>query len=255
MPLHAARRAIPRLHAAPIATPPASLRHARLFHPSPPTPARDVAGQTHYERLGIQHDASHGEIKKHASSPSFYSLSKAHHPDVSRDPAAAHTFALLSESYAVLSDPGRRARYDREIVVRAAPRAPAGGRSPSGLSRRRGSFRGPPPSFYRNAAWAGGKPPDGPAGRAPRAGGGRDDDDHHHHRVPHFDEAAHARTQRREDERRWRRRALGDDGVEFEPQTTLAGHFFIVASILGATFAAPLVYLQLTRWRKHDGRA
>lgn len=71
----------------------------------------------------------------------------------------------------------------------------------------------------------------------------RKDDD-----VPHFDREAHGRTHRREDERRYeRRRAMGDDDVEFEPQTSLTGHFFIVMGILVATFVAPLVYLQVVR--------
>ena len=67
--------------------------------------------------------------------------------------------------------------------------------------------------------------------------------------APHFDREGHTRTHQREARRRWQRarRAVGDDGVEFEPQTSLAGHFLIVASILGATFLAPFIYLQFMR--------
>jgi hypothetical protein len=66
--------------------------------------------------------------------------------------------------------------------------------------------------------------------------------------VPHFDKAGHTRTHQREDERRYeRRRAMGDDNIEFEPQASLTGHFFIVMGILAATFVAPLVYLQVMR--------
>lgn len=66
---------------------------------------------------------------------------------------------------------------------------------------------------------------------------------------PHFDRGAHTRTHETEDRRRWQRsrRAVGDDDVEFEPQISLAGHFLIVAGILGATFLAPVVYLQFMR--------
>ncbi|KAG6134591.1 hypothetical protein E4U46_001259 [Claviceps purpurea] len=139
---------------------------AAAFHTSRVCAAgvTDTASKNHYERLNIRHDASPAEIKK-----SFYSLSKAHHPDVNpSDPHAAHTFSLLSESYTILSDPSRRATYDRDVLrlhhhhhqQHHRPGASyhsshpsAGGRSPSGLSRRRAAFRGPPPSFYRNGAW------------------------------------------------------------------------------------------------------
>ncbi|QPG96608.1 hypothetical protein C2857_004722 [Epichloe festucae Fl1] len=245
----------------------------RAFHATPRQCA-DFASKNHYERLNIRHDASPGEIKK-----SFYSLSKSHHPDVNRsDPHAAHTFSLLSESYTVLSDPSRRAQYDRDTLRlgerRPGPGPNPGGRSPSGLSRRRGSFRGPPPSFYRNGGWGaqgekrrkaheesssssstqsesqsqsrygGMGPGSNPFGATDR----RDDS------VPHFDTHGHTRTHRREDERRrWRRRrAMGDDDVEFEPQTSLGGHFLIVAGILGATFVAPLVYLQVSRLGRQE---
>ncbi|CCE33872.1 uncharacterized protein CPUR_07800 [Claviceps purpurea 20.1] len=139
---------------------------AAAFHTSRVCAAgvADTASKNHYERLNIRHDASPAEIKK-----SFYSLSKAHHPDVNpSDPHAAHTFSLLSESYTILSDPSRRATYDRDVLrlhhhhhqQHHRPGASyhsshpsAGGRSPSGLSRRRAAFRGPPPSFYKNGAW------------------------------------------------------------------------------------------------------
>ncbi|KAG8419635.1 hypothetical protein J3458_004490 [Metarhizium acridum] len=264
--------------------------HLRRFHASL-TRASDFANQNHYERLGIHHDASPGEIKK-----SFYSLSKSHHPDVNPSPGAAQNFTLLSEAYNVLSDASRRAQYDRDVLRlhhphhHSSPPAGssyhssshqhqhhAGGRPPSGLSKRRGTFRGPPPSFYRSGGWGAhadkrrqaheesttasaargdpwkhfhqGQPGMGP-GSSP-FGAGRPDDD-----VPHFDERAHARTHQRQDQRRYeRRRAMGDDDVEFEPQTSLAGHFFIIMGILAATMVAPLVYLQFMRLgrRKRDG--
>lgn len=80
-------------------------------------------------------------------------------------------------------------------------------------------------------------------------GPGSDPFKHRDEHVPHFDQAGHRRTHEREDHRRWQRqkRAVGDDGIEFEPQTSLAGHFLIVAGILAATFLAPAVYLQFMR--------
>lgn len=71
----------------------------------------------------------------------------------------------------------------------------------------------------------------------------------HHEEVPHFDKQGHKKTHETEDQRRWQRqkRAVDEDGVEFEPQTSVGAHFLIVASILGVTFLAPLVYLQFMR--------
>ncbi|KAH6899795.1 hypothetical protein B0T10DRAFT_468750 [Thelonectria olida] len=265
----------------------------------------EIKRKNHYERLGVRLDATPAEIKK-----SFYSLSKNHHPDANRsDPNAAHRFSLFSESYTILSDSSRRAAYDRDVLhvhhhhhsAHANPRAsyhssnnPAGGRSPSGLSRRRGTFRGPPPSFYRSGGWGdqGEKrrqaheestgtgdassstahpEGDGHAHRpwadpfayqhhqrhaqthkhSPRHGGmGVGEDPFgHQEEVPHFDKQGHTRTHTREDRRRWarERRAFGDDNIEFEPQTSIAGHFFIISGILVATLLAPLVYLQVMR--------
>ncbi|KAJ6783175.1 hypothetical protein PWT90_03746 [Aphanocladium album] len=235
------------------------------------------------------------------SSRSFYRLSKAHHPDANRnDPNAAHTFSLLSESYTLLTDPSRRAVYDRDVMQRilqtsgttnGAPQHgsyhssaySAGGRPASGLSKRRGTFRGPPPSFYRNGGWgaqsekrrrayeeaassassssssssthytnyeggAGGdtfKAQQDPGGRFTKA-----EEDV----PPHFDKEAHRRTHEKEDQRRWarerRKRALDDDDVEFEPQASLGAHFAIVLGILGATVLVPVWYLNTMSGKK-----
>lgn len=78
----------------------------------------------------------------------------------------------ISEAYNVLGDTAQRARYDRDVLrLHEGPFAsssshpharpggsyastgPAGGRPASGLSRRRGTFRGPPPSFYTAGGW------------------------------------------------------------------------------------------------------
>ncbi|KAL7942189.1 DnaJ domain-containing protein [Trichoderma barbatum] len=263
----------------------------RGFHASRELAKSSFEDKNHYERLKIPTDASPGEIKK-----SFYALSKAHHPDANRsDPNASHNFSLLSESYTVLSNASRRAAYDRDVLRLHEHHHhahhhhgsyhstnPAGGRPPSGLSRRRGTFRGPPPSFYRSGGWGAHadkrhqahEESTGGAGST-SAGGGHETDRanpwntsafHHAHHyggmgpgsdplkfrddaVPHFDKAGHTRTHERQDHRRWQRqrRAVGDDDIEFEPQTSLAGHFFIVAAILAATFLAPAVYLQFMR--------
>ncbi|RFU74053.1 endoplasmic reticulum mannosyl-oligosaccharide 1,2-alpha-mannosidase [Trichoderma arundinaceum] len=289
----------------------------RAFHASRELARGSFEGKNHYERLKVPLDASPGEIKKYSlvflpytilynswanmiPRRSFYALSKAHHPDANRsDPDASHNFSLISESYTILSDPSRRATYDRDVLRLHEHHHhhhhphhhgsyhstnPAGGRPPSGLSRRRGTFRGPPPSFYRSGGWGAHadkrrqahEESTGGAGSGSAAsssagegtdranpwntsafhhadyggmGPGSDPFKHRDEHVPHFDKAGHTRTHERQDHRRWQRqkRAVGDDDIEFEPQTSLAGHFLIVAGILAATFLAPAVYLQVMR--------
>ncbi|HEX7290524.1 MAG TPA: molecular chaperone DnaJ [Conexibacter sp.] len=63
----------------------------------------------YYERLGIARDASEAEIKK-----AFRRLARELHPDVNgHDPEAEDKFKAAAEAYEVLSDPERRATYDR----------------------------------------------------------------------------------------------------------------------------------------------
>ncbi|KAL2758212.1 hypothetical protein ACRALDRAFT_2025842 [Sodiomyces alcalophilus JCM 7366] len=121
------------------------------------------AGRNHYETLNVTRTASPAEIKK-----SFYALSKKCHPDHHPgNPTATARFHALTEAYSILGTPAKRAAYDRDLnrllpSSSSHPSAPkgsyhssghAGGRPASGLSRRRTHFRGPPPSFYKNASW------------------------------------------------------------------------------------------------------
>jgi molecular chaperone DnaJ len=62
----------------------------------------------YYALLEVSRDASHAEIKR-----SFRRLARELHPDVSEDPDAGHRFRAVAEAYEVLSDPDRRATYDR----------------------------------------------------------------------------------------------------------------------------------------------
>ena len=62
----------------------------------------------YYELLGVARGASEAEIKQ-----SFRSLARELHPDVSSEPDADHRFREVAEAYEVLSDPERRALYDR----------------------------------------------------------------------------------------------------------------------------------------------
>lgn len=62
-----------------------------------------------YEVLGVPRDASQDEIRS-----AFRRLARAYHPDVNpNDPSAEEKFKEVGDAYAVLSDPEKRARYDR----------------------------------------------------------------------------------------------------------------------------------------------
>ncbi len=63
----------------------------------------------HYEVLGVDRDASPGEIKR-----AFRRKARESHPDAHPDdPTAEGRFRQVAEAYEVLSDPDKRARYDR----------------------------------------------------------------------------------------------------------------------------------------------
>ncbi|HEU4488528.1 MAG TPA: molecular chaperone DnaJ [Actinomycetota bacterium] len=62
----------------------------------------------HYEVLGISRDATQEDIKR-----AYRNLARRHHPDANPgDPAAVERFKEVGRAYEVLSDPGKRQRYD-----------------------------------------------------------------------------------------------------------------------------------------------
>ena len=73
-----------------------------------------------YEVLGVQRGASDAEIKR-----AFRKLAQQWHPDVNQEPQAQERFKEINDAYQILSDPDRRARYDR--FGRAAADGGAGG--------------------------------------------------------------------------------------------------------------------------------
>lgn len=63
----------------------------------------------YYELLGVPRDAPAADIKR-----AFRKLARQYHPDVAKDDAEAeHRFKEIARAYEVLSDPEKRARYDR----------------------------------------------------------------------------------------------------------------------------------------------
>lgn len=62
----------------------------------------------YYEVLGVARNASNDDLKG-----AFRRLARQYHPDVNKDSDAEERFKEINEAYAVLSDPDRRAAYDR----------------------------------------------------------------------------------------------------------------------------------------------
>ncbi|KAJ6085812.1 hypothetical protein N7486_004183 [Penicillium sp. IBT 16267x] len=241
----------------------------RAFNSTTPGYAQE---QTHYETLGLPITASAAEIKK-----KFYALSLKHHPDRNRkDPEAGQRFARISAAYNVVGHASKRAIYDRDNGFHAqhhghghgVPHGShsshtahpnkggsyAGSRPASGLSKRRGTFHGPPPSFYDQGGY-------GATGRTGREGAyagssdefgetrKKEDDPEdpmgfiYRNPLRHFNAQAHFKTQSAEDKRRIERRrkakreAFKENGAVMASGNFQASEFFIVCGIFGVLIA------------------
>ena len=65
-------------------------------------------GKDYYEVLGVPRNASEQEIKK-----AYRRLARQYHPDVNKEADSEARFKEINEAYQVLSDPEKRATYDR----------------------------------------------------------------------------------------------------------------------------------------------
>ncbi|XP_062210556.1 chaperone protein dnaJ 11, chloroplastic-like [Phragmites australis] len=127
----------PGTSSSPAASPPPSPR----LHAPPPlsasfssssstvaAAAADHAANSFYDVLGLRPGASAREIKA-----AYRRLALAVHPDAAPHPASAEDFIRVHAAYSTLSDPDKRADYDRRRLLSAAAgrRRATLGRSPS----------------------------------------------------------------------------------------------------------------------------
>ncbi|MCJ1340112.1 hypothetical protein MMC09_005406 [Bachmanniomyces sp. S44760] len=272
------------------------------------TPSWKSDSEDYYSVLGLEPSAPPAAIKKQ-----FYALSKAHHPDHHpNDPTASSRFVAISEAYATLGSPTKRSAYDRthhpsprsssSHPTHNAPRGshsshtahhttggPFGSRPASGLSKRRGAFRGPPPSFYKQGGWgsqgskrkaghdatssAGAETASSGAGTSGFGFGANihnsnptnQSQSHNQNQtwhlnndfndVLHFDREGHFRTQDAQDKRRKlraERKAEGASAWDDEGGSVVL-RFCFVAGVVGLAALVPL-WMGSERWERRDRR-
>ena len=81
-----------------------------------------MADQDYYSVLGVARNASDEEIRR-----AFRRKAMEFHPDRNKNPDAEEKFKEINEAYQVLSDTGKRARYDRYGKAGVGAGAQAGG--------------------------------------------------------------------------------------------------------------------------------
>jgi curved DNA-binding protein CbpA len=228
-------------------------------------PRRTDSALNHYETLQVAPNADAKEIKRQ-----FYALSKKNHPDHNKDdPTASTRFVAISEAYHTLSVPEKRAQYDAQLHQQErrsgwgrgaggghppgsySSSSYAGSRPATGLNKKRGTFRGPPPSFYNSGGYGkhGAKRAEY-ANRDPNSDGQEQDPSSYGEEggygpgqqrqgtgVPHFDDVRHKEAHEKVTEhilKRRRRSMLYRRDEEYARGGSHLSRFMIVASIIAA---------------------
>ena len=78
-------------------------------------PAKPDEQNTLYAVLGVKRTAAGAEIKT-----AFRKAARQWHPDVCKEPNAEEQFKRISEANEILSDPGKRAKYDAGLKLEAS---------------------------------------------------------------------------------------------------------------------------------------
>src|ERR1700733_12301687 len=93
------------------------------------SPSSKVTKVEYYEYLGVSRDCSDQELKT-----AYRRLAMQYHPDRNPDnPEAEEKFKQASEAYQVLSDPQKRAAYDRYGHAGVSGGGGVGGGFPGGV--------------------------------------------------------------------------------------------------------------------------
>ena len=234
--------------------------HASSFHST--THRCSDSTTNHYETLHLTQNASSDDIKRQ-----FYALSKKYHPDRNPDdPTASTRFVAISEAYHLLSVPEKRAQYDAQLessqargfrwgrTAAASPQgsyssASFGSRPASGLNKKRSTFRGPPPSFFKTGGYGqqGAKRAEhanydpnteGQAGAESYGEGGGlgPGQQKQGNQVPHFNDKRHKETHENLSEHIKARRRQAMKAFRLEEEYNRGGmlmNFMILSGVLG----------------------
>ena len=173
-------------------------------------------------------------------------LSRENHPDLHPDDPDANTrFQSISESYSVLGNEEKRRKYDRDVMgarnrVRGGPGNEgrggtyAGSRPASGLSKRKGVFRGPPPSYFGRKQASGSSAAGNTSGQGQDQYEGAYGPTSSFAQTGDFDSAGVYKTQTFEDmKRNARRQAAAQQAIQdFESSSDFWVRFVMVTTIV-----------------------
>jgi curved DNA-binding protein CbpA len=95
-----------------------------------------------YATLGVSPTADAGQVQA-----AYRRLARRHHPDLSTDGASTERMQRINQAWDILSDPGRKARYDADAAL--ARSTSAGHWS---APRRQSTWAPPPPVWSGGAA-------------------------------------------------------------------------------------------------------